>query len=186
MELNESDVFQILKFIDESKFNELHLEMGDLKLIVHKRDVSGVVEAPAPAPVPYAKSSTFKNTDLKTIDQKATSLTSVESNEDVQIKALDSADVFEEEGLIPIKSPMLGTFYTAPKPGDPPFVKVGTVVGDEDTVCIIEVMKLFTSITAGVRGCITRICADEGQMVQYDQVLFLVKPQNDLGESDKN
>ena len=178
MDLNEDDVFQILKFIDESKFNELHLEMGGLKLVVHKRDGTGVFEASEPAPVSDAKSFAFKNAVHETVEQKAASLTSVKTNEDIQIKPLDSADVVEE-GLIPIKSPMLGTFYAAAKPGDPPFVEVGSIVGEKDTVCIIEVMKLFTSITAGIRGSIARICSENGQMVQYDEVLFLVKPEDE-------
>ena len=178
MDLNEDDVFQILKFIDESKFNELHLEMGGLKLVVHKRDGTGVFEASEPAPVSDAKSFAFKNAVHETVEQKAASLTSVKTNEDIQIKPLDSADVVEE-GLIPIKSPMLGTFYASPKPGDPSFVEVGSIVGEKDTVCIIEVMKLFTSITAGIRGSIAKICAENGQMVQYDEVLFLVKPEDE-------
>jgi acetyl-CoA carboxylase biotin carboxyl carrier protein len=126
------------------------------------------------------------NTTHETVEQEATSLKSVETNEDIQIQPLDGAEVFEEEGLIPIKSPILGTFYIAPKPGDPAFVEVGTIVGEKDTVCIIEVMKLFTSIKAGVRGCIAKICAENGQMVQYDQVLFLVKPEKNLVEPEKN
>ncbi len=178
MDLNEDDVFQILKFMDESKFNELHLEMGGLKLVVHKRDATGLFEASAPTPVSDAKPFAFKNADHEAVEQKAASVTSVETNENIQIKPLDRADVIEE-GLIPIKSPMLGTFYTAAKPGDPPFVEVGTTVGEKDTVCIIEVMKLFTSITAGIRGSIAKICAENGQMVQYDEVLFLVEPEND-------
>ena len=69
---------------------------------------------------------------------------------------------------------MLGTFYRAPKPGAPPFVEVGQWVSEEDTVCIIEVMKLFSTIKAGVRGRIERISAEDGQMVEFHQALFWV------------
>jgi acetyl-CoA carboxylase biotin carboxyl carrier protein len=81
-----------------------------------------------------------------------------------------------EEGLVPIKAPMLGTFYTSPEPGEPPFVEIGTEVEQDTTICIIEVMKLFSSISAGISGRIARICAEDGQLVEYDKVLFLVDP----------
>ena len=92
-------------------------------------------------------------------------------------------DAIDLEGLVPIRSPMLCTFYKSPKPGDPSFVEQGQVVDEDATVCIIEVMKLFSTIHAGVRGRIARICADDGQLVEYNQVLFLVEPQTDKEES---
>jgi acetyl-CoA carboxylase biotin carboxyl carrier protein len=81
----------------------------------------------------------------------------------------------EEDGFIPIKAPMLGTFYRAPKPDAPPFVEVGQLVTKEDVVCIIEVMKLFNMVRAGVRGRIAKICAENAQLVEYKQVLFLLE-----------
>ena len=71
---------------------------------------------------------------------------------------------------------MLGTFYKAPKPGEPPFVEVGTVVDEDTTVCIIEVMKLFSTIKAEKRGRIARVCVDDGELVEYRQVLFMLDP----------
>ena len=79
------------------------------------------------------------------------------------------------EGFVAIKAPMLGTFYRTPKPGAPPFVEVGAMVAKDDPVCIIEVMKLFNTVKAGVQGKIARICAEQGQMVEYQQILFLVE-----------
>ena len=76
-----------------------------------------------------------------------------------------------------IKAPMLGTFYRTPKPGAPPFVEVGVMVDEDDPVCIIEVMKLFNTVKAGVQGRIAKICAEQGQLVEYQQVLFLVENQ---------
>jgi biotin carboxyl carrier protein len=84
-----------------------------------------------------------------------------------------------ELGLIPIKSPMLGIFYRAPKPGEPPFVEIGSVVKKDTTVCTIEVMKLFSTINAGICGRIKRICAEDDALVQHGQVLFLVDPDAD-------
>jgi acetyl-CoA carboxylase biotin carboxyl carrier protein len=78
-------------------------------------------------------------------------------------------------GLNPIKAPMLGTFYRTPKPGAPPYVEVGSVVKEDDPVGIIEVMKLFTTVKAGVRGRIVQVFAEQGQMVEFQQTLFLVE-----------
>jgi acetyl-CoA carboxylase biotin carboxyl carrier protein len=70
---------------------------------------------------------------------------------------------------------MLGTFYKAPKPGAAPFVEVGQIVDKEDTVCVIEVMKLFSTITAGVQGRIVKVLVEDSQMVEFNQPLFLVE-----------
>ncbi len=75
------------------------------------------------------------------------------------------------DGLIPIQSPLLGTFYRGPKPGAPPFVEVGSRVMKDDTVCLIEVMKTFTTLKSGVEGRIAKICAENAQMVEYQQTL---------------
>jgi acetyl-CoA carboxylase biotin carboxyl carrier protein len=71
---------------------------------------------------------------------------------------------------------MLGIFYEAPKPGSPPFVEVGTLVEENTTVCTIEVMKLFSTIKAGIKGRIKQTCVENGEMVQYEQILFVVDP----------
>ena len=72
---------------------------------------------------------------------------------------------------------MLGRFYRASSPTEAPFVEVGTKVEAEDTVCVIEVMKLFSSVRAGVRGTVVEIVAENGEMVEHDAVLFMVKPE---------
>lgn len=82
----------------------------------------------------------------------------------------------EDAGLLPIKSPMVGTFYTASSPDAKPFVSVGSVVDEETDVCIIEAMKVFNNIKAETRGTIARIMVTNGQTVEFGTVLFLVKP----------
>ena len=69
---------------------------------------------------------------------------------------------------------MLGTFYRSPAPGDPPFVELGKRVRADDTVCLIEVMKLFSSINAGVDGVVTRILVENGTMVEFGQMLIVI------------
>jgi acetyl-CoA carboxylase biotin carboxyl carrier protein len=83
----------------------------------------------------------------------------------------------EESRLLPIKSPMVGTFYTAAKPGEKPFVGVGSrVVADETDVCVIEAMKNFFVQKADVSGTIVKILVENGQPVQVEQPMFLVRP----------
>ncbi len=73
-----------------------------------------------------------------------------------------------------IVAPNLGTFYRAPKPGSPPFVEVGQRVTAETEICLIEVMKLFTSVKAGVAGTIRQVCAEDAQLVEGGTILFYI------------
>jgi acetyl-CoA carboxylase biotin carboxyl carrier protein len=181
--INQDDVLEILKIIEESTFDELHLEMGELKLIVKKYAGQGGIEKrelnpqePTKSPVPG------ENPEAAPVQgSKAPSVIPSEApalSEEPPVS-------LEEEGLTPIKSPMLGTFYRTPKPGAPPFVEVGQVVSEDDTVCIIEVMKLFNTIKAGIRGRIAKICAENAQMVEFQQILFLVEENSEKRESKK-
>ena len=82
----------------------------------------------------------------------------------------------QEANLIPIKSPMVGTFYAASSPDAKPFVQVGSTVDEETDVCVIEAMKVFNNIKAECRGTIAKVLIDNGQPVEFGQTLFLVKP----------
>ena len=84
----------------------------------------------------------------------------------------------EDEGLVPIVSPMVGTVYAAPDPGSSPFVQVGSEVDVDSPVCIIEAMKVFNEIKAEVAGTIERILVQNQQAVEYGQPLMLVRPRS--------
>jgi len=135
MPLDDDDVREILRLIDESELEELRVESEGFSLHV----VRGPATATAPGPAPAAA----------------------------------AADV---DGVVTIESPMLGTFYRAEAPGAAPFVELGTRVEAGSTVCLIEVMKMMSSIAAGVAGTIVEVCADNAQLVEQGQPLFLVKP----------
>ncbi len=79
-------------------------------------------------------------------------------------------------GLVPIPSPMVGTFYAAPDPESPPFVSVGATVGPETAVCLIEAMKVFNEIKAEVSGTVEKIAVKNAEAVEYGQALFYVRP----------
>ena len=75
-----------------------------------------------------------------------------------------------------IKAPNLGSFWRQPKPGAPPYVELGQTVDEDTTVCLIEVMKLFTPVKAGMKGRIADVCVQDGEMVEYDAPLFVLDP----------
>ena len=81
----------------------------------------------------------------------------------------------EESGIFIVKSPMVGTFYGAASPESPAFVTVGTKVGTDSIVCIIEAMKVMNEIQAETNGVITEILVENGEAVEYGQALFKVK-----------
>ncbi|HRI01445.1 MAG TPA: acetyl-CoA carboxylase biotin carboxyl carrier protein [Saprospiraceae bacterium] len=81
-----------------------------------------------------------------------------------------------DKKLLEIRSPMVGTFYRAPGPEKPQFVKVGDSVDIGSKVCIIEAMKLFNEIESEVKGTIVKVMVEDATPVEFDQVLFLVEP----------
>lgn len=183
--ISQDEVIQILKIVEESSFDELCLEMGDFKLILKKHGGSGPAQRPFQTGERFAHPEVAQEQQSVLMDMKQTDpeeVTSASENDRREIEAIGGN---QEEGYIPIRSPMLGTFYRAPKPGAPPFVEVGRWVSADDSVCIIEVMKLFNTVKANVRGRIAKVCAENGQMVEYQQTLFLVEEVDGAGETDK-
>ena len=82
----------------------------------------------------------------------------------------------EDDGLIPIESPMVGTFYAKPSPEKPSFVSVGDSVGEDTTVCLIEAMKIFNEIKAGQSGTVAKVLIGNGDAVEFGQPMLLIKP----------
>lgn len=127
------------------------------KRIILKRGAAQVISTVAAAPVQLAAPAPTASTG----GQAA--------------KLADARD--EDAGLVPIKSPMVGTFYAASSPDAKPFASVGMpVVKDETDVCIIEAMKVFNNIKSEVTGTIAKILVTNGQTVEFGTPLFLVKP----------
>jgi acetyl-CoA carboxylase biotin carboxyl carrier protein len=168
MDLTEDDVLHILKLIDESKFDYFQLEVGELKITVSKGDPiplasSSASAAASPSPAPSVVTP-----------PKATPATPTTAVQSLAPKV--DASTAAAQGLVPITAPLLGTFYVAPEPGAPPFVQAGAAITEDTTVGLIEVMKVFNSVRASVKGTIAQVVAQNGQFVEYGQTLFLVKP----------
>jgi len=170
--ISQDEVIQILRFLEQSDFDELVLEMGDWKIMARKG-------SPITGPTQDLHDKGFEFPESATPSEESTTveheskITEVASQKGIQ-SGKPLAPSAEEEG-IPIKAPMLGTFYRAPKPGAPPFVEVGQYITEDDTVALIEVMKCFNSVKSGVRGRIKKVCVEDSQMVEYRQTLFIVE-----------
>ncbi|WPJ97970.1 acetyl-CoA carboxylase biotin carboxyl carrier protein [Coraliomargarita algicola] len=89
--------------------------------------------------------------------------------------AAAAAPAAEEKGISIIKSPMVGTFYRAASPESPAFANVGTKVGNDSIVCIIEAMKVMNEIQAEMSGVVTEVLVENGEAVEYGQPLFKIK-----------
>jgi len=87
-----------------------------------------------------------------------------------------AAEAASETNELVIRSPMVGTFYSAPDPESPPFARVGDNVDSESVVCIVEAMKVFNEIKAELSGKITKVLVKNGDAVEFDQPLFALTP----------
>jgi len=174
---NDKEIIEILDLVNESDFDELRLEMSRLKLIFSKGAIELPDQAVKPAPKEAQEPVSYERTvSTESLQNNKPEVVAAPESALQKAEAEEAAPI-EEEGLISINSPLLGIFYRAPKPGAPPFVEVGTYVTEDDTVCLVEVMKLFNTVKAGVKGRIAKICAENNQMVEYNQTLFLIEPE---------
>lgn len=174
MTLNEDEIFQILRLVDESSIDELYLEIEGLKLTVRKGANKKVNQKLTPACTEPSNSISLEEPTPTESSQRADKRIFVSHVNGV--KRYDNRTIVKEDGLMPVKAPLLGIFYRSPEPGAPPFVEVGTYVTEGTTVCVIELMKLFNAVKAGVKGRIAKICVENAQMVEYQQTLFLIEP----------
>lgn len=162
MDLTHNDIQSILKIIDAAEhLNEIEIVHGDFRLHV-VRNGNGSLGA-----APKAAAPTQPATTTKVAAQPAA--------EPVKAEVRTVADTVPDDVIV-IRAPMLGVFYRAPSPGEKSFVEVGQRVRADDTVGLLEVMKLFNSIRAGLDGEVVKILVDNGTMVEFDQALIFVKP----------
>jgi len=136
----------LLRLMEGNDVEELEVEEGGRRIRIRRRSAQALIPQAAMLPVPQAT---------------------------VQAAGAPAQDT---AGLIPVESPMVGTFYRAPAPGAEPYVKEGDIVQKGTTVCIIEAMKLMNEIEAEVKGRVARILVENGQPVEFGQTLFFLEP----------
>ncbi len=153
-------ITKLIELVSESKVDEIEIEEEGKKLRIAKTNTvpANAVYHVAPpqyqaAPAPAAPAQQSTPAESAPAPAPAT-----------------SAKVHE------VKSPIVGTFYRSPAPDAAPFVEVGSVVSSGTVLCIVEAMKLMNEIESDVSGKIVKVMVENGQPVEYDQVLFLVEP----------
>jgi acetyl-CoA carboxylase biotin carboxyl carrier protein len=151
MTLTAKNVAEIMRLLEQSSFESLSLEIDGVKLNLRRGSA-------APAP------------------QAAAAARSAEQAPPAVRPAQPKAKPPSEQGLAEVVSPLLGIFYRAPKPGEPPFVEVGSKVEEDTVIGIIEVMKLMNSVRAGAKGEVVEILAENGALVEYDEILLRLRP----------
>jgi acetyl-CoA carboxylase biotin carboxyl carrier protein len=160
MSFSHDDVQRLIKLLDSSHFDELHLEAEGIKLTLRRNGVPSAAATTAPSTAPAPAVSTSPTPAPPTRAAAAVAA------------ALPTSD----PTLLEIRAPMLGTFYGAPKPGANPFVAIGARISADSAVGIIEVMKLMNSIPAGVEGVLVEVLVRDGDLVEFEQVLMRVRP----------
>ena len=145
MALNEKEVLQVLEMFQQSGWETMQLQSGSFRLHISKTGRPQQVRAELASAVAPLPSA-------------------------IAIPAAVAVDPQWQA----VKAPLLGHFYAAPKPGAPPFVTLGQHVAADDTVAILEVMKLMNHVKAGVSGRIARIAVADGELVEFDQVLLYI------------
>lgn len=169
--LTDHDVRQINSLVDtldRSNFDYLQVDVGNMKVTIGKGSLpmAGVPSVPmaqAGAVTPNAAASAANAAANAAIPATAG-------------VATPEATPAIQAGWLPVTATIMGRFYSRPDPNSPPYVQVGDRVAAEDTVCLIEVMKLFNAIPAGVSGTVTRVCVQDAAVVEFGQVLFYVQP----------
>jgi acetyl-CoA carboxylase biotin carboxyl carrier protein len=151
--MNISEIKELIQALIDSGVAELEVQRGENRVrIVRGGSVQEVVVPGAPVVVAAAPAPT------------------------VSAPAVQAATPKAEEGLLTVKSPIVGTYYAAPSPGSPDFVNVGDVVKPGKVLCIVESMKLMNEIECEVSGTVVAKHVDNGQPVEYGSALFTVRP----------
>lgn len=162
---------EIIKLVDSSSLDEFVYEIDGAKLKLKKNNgvVTEVVAPKVQAVVQQTQPAEPKVEAPKVEAEK------VEAAPEASAPTEKSVNL-DDPTLHKITSPMVGTFYQAPSPDSPPYVKVGDKVEPDTIVCIVEAMKLFNEIEAEVKGEIVEVLVKNEQLVEFGQPLFLVKP----------
>jgi len=159
--MNQKELKELIDFLVEKDITEFELERGDVKVRI-KRGAEPVVipSVSAPAPIPVVAGAGQPAAHAATAAAPPAS----------------AAEAAEEAGLHIVKSPIVGTYYEAPSPGSPPFIKIGDEVAAGQVLCIVEAMKLMNEIESDIAGEVVKILVTNNQPIEYGQSLFAIRP----------
>jgi acetyl-CoA carboxylase biotin carboxyl carrier protein len=151
--ISSQDLDALIALFQDSTWTELRLVVGETTLVLSKNAGADLDERTIALPS-EARAKT---------DPRGTT-------------ALASPAPAIRDGWAVVRAPSLGTFYRSPKPGSPPYCEAGQAIGSQQELGLLEVMKLFTTVRSGVAGTVREILAEDEEMVEFDQPLFLIEP----------
>ena len=162
MALTYKEVAEILKIIDASQLDEVVIELEGVRLVVRRGSPH---RANGPLPVELtARPNLGAQAQAESVVRATRSFGRTQANFGVA------------EGRVAVRAPMVGSFYRRPSPQDKLFVEVGQRVAKGQPLCLIEVMKLYTTIEAPIAGVVEAIAVEDGSPVEFDQLLFAINP----------
>ena len=170
--LKVQEIREIIKLVNQSDIDEFVYEHDGSKIKLKKKGYKNVQEVQSQAPAQPLPEQQIIPSEAPPVQPAPVQIQT--EADSVQPATAQEAD--DESNLHKITSPMVGTFYQAPSPDSEPYVKVGSSVNENTVVCIVEAMKLFNEIEAEVEGEIVQVLVKDGELVEYGQPLFLVKP----------
>jgi acetyl-CoA carboxylase biotin carboxyl carrier protein len=162
------EIRELIKLVDQSSISELAFESEGAKITLKKAEAGTVVYSSA---TPEVKAVEVKPATIEPVAKPVEAPKAVEQATPVAALEVNTGDLHK------ITSPMVGTFYASPSPEADAYVKAGDKVTGDSIVCIVEAMKLFNEIEAEVSGEIVEVLVKDGELVEYGQPLFLVKPE---------
>lgn len=162
--MNQKELRELIEFVIERDISEFEFERGDVKIRI-KRGAAEAHASPAVHPIVITPAETPAPQKVAAPSSPAV----------ISVPPTPSPAAAAEELHI-VKSPIVGTFYEAPSPGSPPFVKVGDAIEDGQVLCIIEAMKLMNEIEADVSGELIKKLVANNQPIEYGQPLFAIRP----------
>jgi acetyl-CoA carboxylase biotin carboxyl carrier protein len=162
--MNQKELKELIEFLIEKDIAEFELERGDVKVKIKR--------AAEPAP-PDSRYIAVHAAPAPILATAASPISAPVAN---GAPVVPPPPVEPEEHLQPVKSPIVGTFYEAPSPGAPPFIKIGDTVEVGQVLCIVEAMKLMNEIECDVAGEVVKKLVSNGQPIEYGQELFAIRP----------
>ena len=173
MPLTHSDIAEIIRLVDQSTLDEFSVEVGDLKVEVRRKGAQPAAPGASATPAPAAHVAPAAS---PAPPAPAPSTPPVPAAPAPESAPAAPGEPILGEGQVAVRSPMVGTFYRRPSPDEPPYVDVGSEVEADAPLGLVEVMKLYTTIYAKTPGRIAQVCANDAELVEYDQILFVVDP----------
>jgi acetyl-CoA carboxylase biotin carboxyl carrier protein len=172
--LSYDEIAEILKIIDSSSCDELIVDTSDVKLVV-RRNTAGAARRidDVAGPAAPAGAAATTHTSVQPSATLVTTQNPVSAGKAAAEPVVKAAA--QKPNQLEVVAPMVGTFYRAPAPDAAPFVEIGSAVQKDQPLCLIEVMKLFTTIASEVDGRVIQIGAENGELVEYGQTLFVIE-----------